>query len=199
MKGHNKDYHSDGFGSPVGLVKNSNIPLENQNLQALRKMGISVDEKVNLEFVSGVKVEGILLSSLYKDGKLILLTLKDCLVKFCDKILFDPSWGIFDMAVGKSIISVFSGPSDPDAYGYKFEAPEEKTHKIEHNNEEKELYSLYSDIRELRESAAINTERITETLKKHSDEWLLALEIYESAIQINNSEICEGIKNHVFC
>ena len=30
--------------------------------------------------------------------------------------MFDPSWGVYDMAVGEKIVSVFSGPADISAF-----------------------------------------------------------------------------------
>ena len=33
-----------------------------------------------------------------------------------EKSCFDPSWGVYDMAVGEKVISVFSGPADIIAF-----------------------------------------------------------------------------------
>lgn len=57
------------------------------------------------------------------------MTLKDCTVTYGERILFSPEWGLFDMAVGADIKSVFNGPSDPEAFNLQFKVPEEKLRK----------------------------------------------------------------------
>ncbi|MFL6557952.1 MAG: phenylalanine 4-monooxygenase, partial [Bacillus sp. (in: firmicutes)] len=127
-------------------------------------------------------VRNILLSA----GKSILISFKDCQVTYKEKILFDPSWGTFDMAVGAGISSVFAGAADPNAY-YEWSAIEE-TYRIEEKvvQEWNELEKLYKDIRSLREGPEWNEQswshlnKVISTLdKQYPNEWLLRLEILE--------------------
>jgi phenylalanine-4-hydroxylase len=57
--GHGKDYHKDGFGSPVGKLKGIEKPLEEMKIKELENMNIRIGKKSNLIFESGVELEGI--------------------------------------------------------------------------------------------------------------------------------------------
>jgi phenylalanine-4-hydroxylase len=61
LEGHGKEYHKDGFGSPVGKLKNISSPLESMSEGDLVLHGIETGKDILLEFESGVKVEGHLL------------------------------------------------------------------------------------------------------------------------------------------
>jgi phenylalanine-4-hydroxylase len=137
---------------------------------------------VNLDFESGVCVAGTVLGKTICDGHLILLSLTECSVSYEEKTLFEPSWGTFDMAVGKSIVSVFSGPADPDAFELSYPVPEEKTHKISHGESTKKLHALYQQVRDIREqncSFALLPSLWQELKSDHPKDWLCALEILE--------------------
>jgi phenylalanine-4-hydroxylase len=182
LDGHGKNYHKDGFGSPVGHFSNSQIPPELLSENELTEIGIREGERCEIEFTSGVIVEGFLKRILRKNGKNILFTFEDCKVQFEDKVLFRPSWGTYDMAVGQQIESVYSGPADPNAFGLQFPVPEEKTHKIVHDEKAKQLHALYGEVRRIRQSATeiAEVEALWEKIKTDfPDEWLLPMEILE--------------------
>jgi hypothetical protein len=86
-------------------------------------------EDAELEFTSGVTVSGCVKQLLEQDGKLILVTFSNCTVKLGDRILFDPSWGEYDMAVGDRITSGFNGAADKDAFLEVALIPKERTIK----------------------------------------------------------------------
>ncbi len=99
-----------------------------------------------------------------------------------DKVLFEPSWGVYDMAVGEKIFSAFSGAADPDAFEFTFDPPKEKTHKIIHTPEIIKLNSLYQKVRDFRSYKTDPGELemvFQKLLLKYPEEWLLALEILE--------------------
>jgi phenylalanine-4-hydroxylase len=182
LPGHDKHYHSHGFGSPAGKISQLAVPLENFSDEELGQIGLSIGEKAELEFTSGVKVKGILRDKTFRNGKLILLSFSECHVIYEGKSLFLPEWGIYDMAVGSSIISVFAGPADPDGFGLEYPVPEEKTHRITHSEKALKLHSLYQQVRDIRENdcAFAALPSVWEELKNHhSDDWLCALEILE--------------------
>lgn len=182
LDGHGKNHHQDGFGSPVGHFNNSQIPPELLSENELAEIGIRDGERCSIEFTSGVRVEGFLKRILQKEGKNILFSFEDCTVQFEDKILFRPSWGTYDMAVGQQITSVYSGPADANAFGLTFPVPEEKTHKIVHDEKARQLHALYGQVRKMRQSATIATglDGLWEKLKTDfPDEWLLPMEILE--------------------
>jgi phenylalanine-4-hydroxylase len=52
-----------------------------------------------------------------ENGKIILFKVEKCTVlDEKGRVLFDPSWGVYDMAVGEQITSVFCGAADKDAF-----------------------------------------------------------------------------------
>jgi phenylalanine-4-hydroxylase len=54
-----------------------------------------------------------LTDTLQRDGRILLLTFQDCTVQdAAGQILFAPDWGVYDMALGEDIISVFGGTAD---------------------------------------------------------------------------------------
>ena len=117
-----------------------------------------------------------------KEGKNLLFTFTDCLVKHMGEVLFQPQWGTYDMALGAGIISCYSGVADPAAYHFEFAVPTEKTHKLVHSEEAKKLHSFYDSVREMREDIIephiLNN--IFHDLKLlYPDDWLLALEMHE--------------------
>jgi len=182
LPGHSKEYHSHGFGSPVGKLKDSATPLELMSEGDLHETGIRTGEVSKLEFESGVVVEGRLENLTRMKGRLLLMSFSGCSVTFRDKILFDPSWGTFDMAVGEKIISAYSGPADPFAFQLEYPVPKEKTHKIIHSDHAKRLHNLYQAVRDFRENRtdSLEFDAIWNEVKySYPDEWLLPLEILE--------------------
>jgi len=182
LPGHDKKYHSHGFGSPVGRVRNLSVPLEDFSEEELDQIGLTLGEPVNLEFESGVNVKGKVAGKTMCDGHLILISFTDCTVTNDGKILFNPDWGTFDMAVGQSIVSVFSGPADADAFELSYPVPEEKTHKIMHNENARKLHALYQQVRDIREQNCSFAQLPTLWQELHGDhpgDWLCALEMLE--------------------
>ncbi len=192
LPGHSKNYHSLGFGSPVGKIRQLDAPLEDLTDDELRKIGLIIGEKAELEFISGVIINGILLDSVRRNGKLILLSFSDCNVSYQGQSLFQPDWGTFDMGVGSRIVSAFTGPADPEGFGLTYSSPAEKTHRITHSEKAKELHSLYQHVRDIREKKqphdALNS--IWDKLKNnHDNDWLCALEILELLKENNNQDL----------
>lgn len=180
--GQGKQYHSHGFGSPVGRIKGSQKPPETLSDQELQELGIALNETVDFEFESGLKVHAYLNKVLRQDGKILIMTFTGCMVTYRSKVLFEPDWGVFDMAVGESIISAFSGPADPDAFELKYPVPKEKTHKIQHTDSNKRLHGLYEQIRQIRENEKDidQLDHIWNQLAQdYPEEWLAPLEILE--------------------
>jgi phenylalanine-4-hydroxylase len=186
--GHGISTHASGFGSPVGKLKGINLPIEDMSPRDLKAYGIYEGEFMTLEFESGVVVKGKAITGT-RDlrGKILIISLDDCTVTYKDEILFQPEWGIYDMAIGKEVISVYSGAADVDSFADTSKVSEVKTHKITFSELEKELYSLYDQVKQMREMNSVSEEKITiifnQLKNKFSTDWLLNLEIYELALQ----------------
>ena len=182
LDGHGKKYHAHGFGSPVGRFQGQDKAPELLLDAELREQGIEVDNFCEILFESGLTVKGQLVEILRREGRILLMTFKDCKALFRDKVLFEPDWGVFDMAVGENIVSAFSGPADADAFELRFPVPKEKTHKIIHSEKSKHLHSIYQRIREIREGEAESNglgQLWQELEDKYPEDWLAPLEMLE--------------------
>ena len=200
--GHDKKYHNDGFGSPVGKLKGINLSIENMSPTDLEAYGIYEGRTTSLTFNGGVNVEGeIITGKRNLQGKIILISFRNCTVSYKDEILFHPSWGIYDMAVGESVISAFSGIADPNSFGQQFEVPKEKTHKIKYSTSEVALFKLYEELRMMRQSKLINLERLKkifgQLVLNYPNDWLLVLEIYEVLKTEPDAEFKLRVKSHL--
>ena len=167
LAGHGIDYHKDGFGSPIGNWKQTEV---------------AEGKKAKLEFESGIVIEGKVDKILRRDDKLLLITFSNCRAKYGDRVLFDPDWGTYDMAVGERISAVFNGAADKDAYNQVALAPKERTIKVPSDEKRKRLENLYAQVRKIRESKT-GYERLGEIWEtqqaEHPADWLLSMEIFE--------------------
>jgi phenylalanine-4-hydroxylase len=188
--GHGVQNHLSGFGSPVGKLKGINLHIEDMSPRDLKAYGIYEGKIMTLEFESGVIVKGKAITGT-RDlrGKILIISLDDCTVTYKDEVLFQPEWGIYDMAIGKEVISAYAGAADVDSFEDTSKISEVKTHKIAYTASEKELYELYDQVKEMRDENSVSEEKITEIFNqlktKFSNDWLLNLEIYELALQNN--------------
>jgi phenylalanine-4-hydroxylase len=176
LEGHSAKYHKEGFGTPVGKLKN------NQSVS-----DIKVGAKCNLEFEFGVKVIGECISKLEIHGKILIVSFKDCTVSYGDQVLFKPEWGTFDMGCGLEVRSVFGGAAERGAY-LRSTGQFVTEIKKQHSNITKDnqaLVPLYSKIREVRERGVVASDRaiIEDVLagleQSFQTDWLLRLELLE--------------------
>ena len=58
----------------------------------------------------------------------MIFSFKDCTVTHKNQTLFKPEWGIYDMAVGEKITSVFSGVADKYIDSKKNPSCQQKKH-----------------------------------------------------------------------
>lgn len=182
--GHGKEYHKVGFGSPVGKLEGINIAIENMSPKDLKRNGVVEGKKVILNFEGGIKVEGeIITGKRDLQGKIILISFKDCRVTYLEKVLFDPSWGVYDMAVGENITSAFAGPASTDSFNDIYSISDKKTNKIIYSKADQEIHKLYKSLRVFRENKTFDSKVCTDLFKeireKCPDEWLILLELYE--------------------
>jgi phenylalanine-4-hydroxylase len=182
LTGHGKDRHAEGFGAPIGRWRNVHAAPEKLSSDQLHSVGIVEGRKATIEFESGVIVSGRVEKIVRQNSKLLLITFSSCTVKRGDQVLFDPSWGEFDMAVGEKISSVFNGAADKDAFLEVALVPKERTIKVPSDAKRKKLESLYQQVRDIRERK-VGYERLGEIWEtqqaQHPDDWLLSMEIFE--------------------
>ena len=200
ISGHDKIYHAHGFGSPVGrLADGSRLSVMSGG--ALNDKKISRGSRVNLNFESGIQVNGVLEYIHSKNGRNLLMGFSDCTVKSGEETLFKPEWGMYDMAVGEEIVSAWPAPADPKAFGYHFEAPEERTHKIEHDTNAIQLHFYYQLLRDARENEddLFDFETYTEELLQlFPNEWLLLTELHEYlTLKEASSHLSDNVMHHL--
>lgn len=183
LKGHGKDYHKDGFSSPAGKLKGADKPLEDFNNEDLQSAGIEVERHATLTFVSGITVHGVIRNIVRNEYKIILIVFDQCTVKDAsNQILFDPSWGTYDMAVGELITSVFCGAADKDAFEETALKSAINTYHPVYDARTRELHQLYQQVRNCRQSHKDFNYLGDVWLKlrqNHPDDWLCPLELLE--------------------
>jgi phenylalanine-4-hydroxylase len=167
LPGHGRNYHKEGFGSPIGNWKETKL---------------QEGENARLEFESGIVVEGKIEKLLRRENQLLLISFSNCTAKLGDRILFDPAWGTYDMAVGDGIVSVFNGAAEKDSYNEVALVPKERTIKHPSDAKRRKLESLYQQVRDIRTGKA-GYERLGEIWETqqadHPGDWLLSMEIFE--------------------
>lgn len=201
LVGHGVINHPEGFGSPVGKLKGINIAIEDMSPRDLRAYDIYENEVVTLEFEGGVTVKGeIVTGTRNLQGKILLITFKNCTVTHGDTVLFQPDWGQYDMAVGKTVISGFSGPSDLNSFDLITHEVSSTTIKTKKTSELLELELLYQQVRDYRleKNRTISRNKILERLQEaFPKDWLLTVELYEVAISTNHRELATKCLNYL--
>ncbi len=198
---HGTDTHSTGFGSPIGKLKGINIAIEDMSPRDLAAYAIYEEQTVSLEFEGDIKVSGeIITGKRNLQGKIILISFKNCTVTYKEDILFQPEWGIYDMAVGKDIVSAFSGPADYNSFDLITHIPSSHTIHGEKSKERIALEALYQQVRDYREgnNRTISRTKVLEELtENHFNDWLLSVELYELSQLDNELELGKKILKHL--
>ena len=201
LVGHGTEYHAEGFGSPIGKLKGINLAIEEMSPRDLRAYDIYEGEQVTLEFEGNIKVVGeIVTGTRNLQGEILLIKFKNCTVTHNDTVLFQPEWGIYDMAVGKKVISAFSGPADVNSFDMINHVPSSQTIKQKKSAEREELEKLYLSVRNIREGKPASTtlkEAFASVSAGHPNDWLLSVEIAELAKKEENSDLVDKVLNHL--
>lgn len=184
LVGHGINYHAHGFGSPIGRLKGINLAIEDMSPRDLRAYDIYESERVTLEFEGDIHVSGeIITGTRNLQGEIMIIKLKNCVVKHQETKLFHPEWGIYDMAIGKKVVSAFSGPADVNSFNLVSHISANQT--IKHQKEAKQLIleNLYQNIRNIRENIPTDftLNQIYHDLQSHPEDWLARLELLELA------------------
>lgn len=197
LVGHGTITHAEGFGSPIGKLKGFNLAIEDMSPRDLRAYDIYEEGSVTLEFEGDITVKGeIITGSRNLQGEIILISFKNCTVTHGEKVLFQPEWGTYDMAVGKKVISAFSGPADVRSFDLITHIPSSKTIKAKKTEQRSELEGLYKAVRNIREGKeedALLKNIFLDLKTKHSKDWLLAIEITELLKDRHEPELLQEV------
>ena len=184
LEGHGTQAHAEGFGSPIGKLKELPLCLSRYSVDELKEAGIRIGARCTLEFLSGITVAGKLERITREAHRNLLLSFSDCTVTAADgETLFAPDWGRYDMAVGATIDSVFGGPADRARYQLYADQTPTPTPEREHDDGERALFAIYADVRKMREAGRIDPQDLTHLHRRiparFADDWLLRLELRE--------------------
>lgn len=173
--GHGTETHPEGFGSPIGLLKDFSRCLSEYSVDELKAHDVVIGQRVRLEFLSGITVEGELRDILRQEHRNLLLSFDDCRVTDLDgRVLFDPAWGRYDMAVGARVDSVYGGTADRDRFRLYEATPSTTAPEAQHDEG---LMALYRQVAEA--GATEDLEALAEAMTVWPDEWLLRVELLD--------------------
>ena len=197
LVGHGTNTHAEGFGSPIGMLKGINLAIEDMSPRDLKAYDIYEGKTVTLEFEGDITVSGeIITGSRNLQGEIIIISFKNCTVKHGETLLFQPEWGIYDMAVGKKVVSAFSGPADVNSFDLITHVPSSQTIKAKKSELRTQLEHLYKKVRNVRENNKHDEslKNIFQELKtNHPKDWLLPLELIEILKERNEPELMQEI------
>ncbi|MCG7317328.1 aromatic amino acid hydroxylase [Brevibacillus laterosporus] len=206
LVGHDKSYHSHGFSSPIGKIKGIEKPLENWTDAELEAYGLVVGKKTVVCFASGVEVVGRVSYIDQKQDKVVLIGFDECTVRYQERVLFQAEWGIYDMAVGAEIISVYAGAADREKFQSGTHQPSEtQTRRPIYTKEQKRQQQLYQIVRNLRTEEGAE-EELPESLQairqeldaSYPNDWLLRLEILEMMLRHHFPEAdCQRLHSEI--
>ena len=196
--GHGISYHKNGISSPLGKLKNIKIAIEDMGPSDLKTYNFHDGKWLSFEFESGIKVEGLNITGIRNaQGKLILIRLKDCTISYKNEYLFLPENGIYDMVIGKEIVSAFAGAADSNSFPNLYAESSTLTIKPTKNKEIIKLERYYGEVQNYRKEKKNDAELLTKLFEEvtslYPKEWLLIIEIIELS---NDSKLNQLINNY---
>jgi phenylalanine-4-hydroxylase len=185
-----KAQYRNGFiaicGNPVNILG----ALEYYSASKLADIGIVEGQFAELNWETGIKVMGNI-SGFRRalNGNLLLIKFDNAHVSYNEKVLYHGD--SFQLSVGASVTSVYSGAADKIAFHDLAKIPAEHTFKVVVDKSLKRLQDLYADVRQIRQGKREidKIKQVFETIKKnYPDDWLLNLEIYELCLSKNQPQ-----------
>ena len=186
LAGHGVSVHAQGFGSPIGKLRAIERCLSDYTVDELKRHNIEIGKMVSLNFLSGIKVVGRLTEIIRRNQKNLIFSFDDCNVSNAqNELLFDSSWGSYDMAIGSRVSSVAGGSADQHSFPI-YDEPSTQI-ALEQNYDERTLqqFELYSALRECREATSKIDEIAHRIEDQDNPDWLLVFELLELALKQN--------------
>lgn len=186
--GHGVEYHCEGFGSPVGKLKNFSRCLSEYSVDELKAHDIVVGERVTLEYLSGITVSGDLQQVHRQEHRNLILRFTDCTVTdLAGRTLFAPEWGVYDLAVGSAVSSVCGGVADREKLQLYKPTPTTETIHVEHDEALMDCYALLGRHRD-ESSGGLQPQQeaaLVSALDSYPLEWLLRVQL----LQVGNGKL----------
>ncbi len=203
IAGQGVDHHHHGFGSPLGRAavefdgsRSSAFALASLTPGELERIGFKSGNTVSLYFESGVVVQGRVTKLIFSSSEnLVIATLEQARATHGDHLLFDPAWGVFDMAIGANVASVYGGPADRARFGATEDFTKKTIPRRVYEDSVLLRHQLYSDVASLRKlvSEAVSKSSASPGLEvklrqlvdlaslRCADDWLLMTDLLEVA------------------
>lgn len=184
--GHGVKHHSQGFASPIGQLKKFSRCLSQYTIDELKAQDIAIGNITKLSYLSGITVAGFLEAIHRQEHRNLILSFSHCTVTDrAGTVLFEPTWGPYDLAVGSTISSVYGGVADREKLQLYATTAASQTLKV---NQNESLMRAYRQAEQLREGQPMNsTQKIDSsllaTLEAFPEEWLLRVEMLATAEQ----------------
>ena len=182
VKGHDKDYHAHGYGTPLGDLV-GDVQFDD----------LSEKEFHTLTYKSGVVIKGNLIKKLKLSEKAFILTFSNAECFKDETIYFKPEWGNFDIITGKDVTSVFGGPADRIAYGEVSDFVAARVPEAKFSDQQQKRIQFYQKVRDFRNSRNSKESELNQIYQDFNqqfpNDWLLFLEIYEISLFRNFSEL----------
>ena len=186
--------HPHGFSTPLGLVENQRRCLSTFSPSDLERLGLRRGECATLNFASGICVDGKVSAWTYYAETLAIITWVDCSVTLGSRLLFDPAWGDYDMAIGTSVCSVFGGPADRAHYGETDDFVAKTIPPKKYLPQQLLSHQFFHQLRDLRQATPDRDARarfallLEKYLESASYEWLQGVELLELSFKLNAPE-----------
>lgn len=201
LVGQDKRQHAIGFGSPVGMLRGINLAIEDMSPRDLKAYNIYEAHAVSLEFEGDITVSGeIITGTRNLQGKILLVTFRNCTVAHGKKVLFKSENELYNMAIGQEIVSCFNGPADLGSFDLITHEVSSSTIKSKISEEQRNLERYYEQIRHFREgkNTTISRNKVFKEVKeKFSNDWLLPVELYELAKNNGDEDFAKKIAEHL--
>ena len=193
------NFHKEGYSCPIGNIKKYNKPINKLDKIEQKELNIEINKTVNFEFAGSIKVSGNVTKIHKKGNSIIILTLENCLIKHKNSILFDPSWGKFDLIAGNIVNSVYGGPCDKvnfykDTNNIGKYKKYNKSSKIVFNKKLNNLHKELSEIKNVKKSLQLIENIYKKAIINFPNEWLILYEILELTSTIKSAYWVEEIK-----
>ena len=133
LPGQGKDYHKQGYSTPLGPI-------------TIKPKELREGQILNLKFPSEITLKGEMTGKTERKGRLLLITFKNCLIQRGQDTLYEPQWGPFDLAVGGSVVSVFSGPADEKSFDLEDTFKSSVIPQRNPSSEEKDRFKIYKAV-----------------------------------------------------
>ena len=189
--GHGVDTYRNGYCSPIGKLKGINLAIEDMSPRDLEIYHIYEGRDVELIFEGGAIIKGRVITGIRNlQGKIILIRFRNCSVTQNGITYFSPADGIFNMVVGKGVMSGYAGPADLNSFDLIHHVVDDLA--VEQKSDDRDqIYAAVQKLQTKKDDSDVL--EIWQKIKGNfSEEWLVMLELC-NALDSSNSHLKDEI------